>query len=58
MIEASATFSAFKKSLCSLLAFLFSLKQCPPTAAVRLSALAYELAHELTVSHLCIVRVA
>ena len=55
MIEASATFSAFEGSLCSLLDFLFFLKQCFPTAAVSLSALAYELVHELAVSHLCTV---
>ena len=50
MTEASATFSAFDGfvgSLRSLLDFVFSLKQCVPTAAVSLSALAYELAHEL-----------
>ena len=58
MIEASATFSAFEGSLRSLLDFLFSLKQCVPTAAVILSALAYELVHELAVSRLCTVRVA
>ena len=58
MIEASATFSAFEASLRSLLHFLFSLKQCIPTAAVILSALAYELVHKLAVSHLCTVRVA
>ena len=61
MIEAYATFSAFvgfEGSLRSLLDFLFPLKQCVPTAAVSLSALAYELAHELGVSHLCTVRVA
>ena len=61
MIEASATFSAFvgfEGSLRSLLDFLFPLKQCVSTAAVSLSALAYELAHELGVSHLCTVRVA
>ena len=61
MTEASATFSAFvgfEGSLRSLLDFLFSLKQCVPTAAVSLSALAYELAHELAVAHLCTVRVA
>ena len=34
------------------------LKQCVPTAAVILSALAYELVHEFAVSHLCTVRVA
>ena len=53
MIEASATLSAFEGSLRSLLNFLFSLKQCVPTAAVILSALAYELMHEFAVSHLC-----
>ena len=61
MIEASATFSAFvgfEGSLCSLLNFLFPLKQCVPTVAMSLSALAYELAYELGVSHLCTVRVA
>ena len=58
MIEASATFSAFEGSLRSLLDFLFSFKQCVPTAAVSLSALVYELVHELAVSHLCTVRVA
>ena len=49
------TFLAFESSLHSLLNFLFSLKQCVPTAAVILSALAYELVHELAVSHLCTV---
>ena len=34
MIGASASFSAFKGTLRSLLDFLFSLKQCVPTAAV------------------------
>ena len=58
MIEASATFSAFEDSLRSLLEFLFSLKQCVTTAAVSLSAIVYELVHELAVSHLCTVRVA
>ena len=58
MIEASATFSTFEGSLRSLLAFLFSVKQCVPTAAVSLSALAYEVVHELAVSRLCTVRVA
>ena len=58
MIEASSTFSAFEGSLRSLLDFLFSLKQCVPTIAVILSALAYELVHELAVSRLCTVRVA
>ena len=58
MIEASATFSAFEGSLRSLLDFLFSLKQCVPTAAVILSALTYELVRELAVSRLCTVRVA
>ena len=58
MIEASATFSAIEVSLSSLLDFLFSVKQCVPTAAVSLSALAYELALELAVSHLCTGRVA
>ena len=60
MTETSATFSAFvgfEGSLHLLLNFLFFLKQCVPTAAVSLSALAYELAHELAVSHLCTVRV-
>ena len=52
MIEASATFSAFEGSLRSLLDFQFSLKQCVPTAAVILSALAYELVHKLAVSRL------
>ena len=51
-------FSAFEGSLRSLLNFLFSMKQCVPTTAVSLSALAYELAHELAVSRLCTVRVA
>ena len=51
-------FSASKGSLHSLLDFLFSLKQCVPTAAVILSALTYELVHELAVSHVCTVRVA
>ena len=58
MIEASATFSAFEGSLRSLLDFLFSLKQCVATAAVILSALAYELVRELADSCLCTVRVA
>ena len=58
MIEASATFSAFDGSLRSLLDFLFSVKQCVPTAAVSLSTLAYELAQELAVSRLCTVLVA
>ena len=61
MIEASATFSAFvgfEFFLPSLLDFLFPMRQCVPTAAVSLSALAYELAHELGVSNLCTVRVA
>ena len=58
MIEASATLSAFEGSLRSLLDFLFSLKQCIPTAAVILSALAYELVREPAVSRLCTVRVA
>ena len=61
MTKASATFSTFvgfEGSLRSLLDFLFSLKRCVPTAAVSLSTLAYELAHELAVSHLCTVRVA
>ena len=57
MIEASTTFSAFEGSLCSLLDFLFSLKQCFPTAAVSMSTLAYELAHDLAVSHLCATQV-
>ena len=52
------TFSAFNGSLHSLLDFLFSLKQCVPTAAVILSALAYKLVQELAVSHLCTVQVA
>ena len=47
MIETSATFSAFEGSLRSLLDFLSSLKQCVPTAAMSLSAFAYELVHEL-----------
>ena len=55
--EASVTFSAFEGYLRSLLDFLFSMKQCVPTAAVSLSALAYELAHELAVSRLCTVQV-
>ena len=50
-------FSAFEFFLRMLLNFLFSLKQCIPTAAVILSALAYELVHEFAVSHLCTVRV-
>ena len=58
VIEASATFSAFEGSLRSLLNFLFALKQCVSTAAVTLSALAYELVHKLAVSHLCTVQVA
>ena len=57
MTEASATFSAFEGSVRSLLDFLFFLKQCVPTVAVILSTLAYELVHELAVSHLCTVRV-
>ena len=52
------TFVGFEGSLHSLLDFLFSLKQCVPTVAVSLSALEYELAYELAVSHLCTVRVA
>ena len=39
-----------------LLDFLFFLKQYVPTTAVSLSALVYELVHELAVSHLCTVR--
>ena len=58
MIEASAMFSAFDGSLRSLLDFLLYLKQCLPIAAVSLSALAYDLVHELAVSHLCTVQVA
>ena len=58
VIEASATFSAFEGSLRSLFVFLFSVKQCVPTAAVSLGTFAYELVHELAVSHLCTVRVA
>ena len=58
MIEASATFSVFEGSLRSLLDFLFSVKQCVPTAAVSLGTFAYELVHELAVSRLCTVRVA
>ena len=50
-------FSAFDGSLRSLLDFLFFLKQCVPTAAVSLSALAYKLVHKLAVSHLCTVQV-
>ena len=50
--------SAFESSLRSLLDFLFSVKQCVPTAAVILNALAYEFAHELAVSRLYTVRVA
>ena len=42
----------------SLFDFLFSSKQCFPTAAVILSALAHELVHELAVSHVCTVQVA
>ena len=52
------TFLAFEGSLRSVLDFPFSVKQCIPTAAVSLSTLAYELAHELAVSCLCTVRVA
>ena len=51
-------FSAFEGSLHSWLDFLFSLKQCIPTAAVTLSALAYKLVHKLAVFHFCTVRVA
>ena len=58
MIEASATFPAFEGSLRLVLDFMFSLKQCVPTAAVILSALAYVLVHELAASRLCTVRVA
>ena len=58
VIEASATFSAFEGSLRSLFVFLFSVKQCVPTAAVSLGNFPYELVHELAVSHLCTVRVA
>ena len=58
VIEASSTFSAFEGSLRSLFVFLFSVKQWVPTAAVILGTFAYELVHELAVSHLCTVRVA
>ena len=48
-------FSAFVSFVFFALAahFLFPMKQCVPTTAVSLSALAYELAHELAVSNLC-----
>ena len=55
VIEASETFSPFEGSLRSLFVFLFSIKQCVPTAAVSLGTFAYELVHELAVSHLCTV---